>query len=351
MRKRDEAHMKNRFIVLLLIIGAVFFFLKYLSPLTAPLLMAVLFVTIFGPFLKKIQVKLHVHRQIGAIILLLLAGMFSILLVWILFSWIVSGFPEWIAKLDIWENNIRVAVQNMCIGVEKTLGIDSSYLEEILTENAMKGIEYLREDFFQGVLLHSFDYVKTVGKVGAFFITFLIGTVLLAKDYDEILNKMLNKEDYHLFLEIFCGIIKYIASYVKAQLIIMSAIACLCAVSLKLIGVNEGILWGILAGVLDAFPFVGTGVVLIPLAIGRYLAGFYVQAIVCVILYVVCIFVREIWEPKLVGKKIGVSPIAVLLSLYAGVKLFGVMGIVKGPLGFIIILQIYQSIMKRESGN
>ena len=41
--------------ILLLLTGAVYFFLKYISPLVAPALVAMLFVTIFGPLLKKIQ--------------------------------------------------------------------------------------------------------------------------------------------------------------------------------------------------------------------------------------------------------------------------------------------------------
>ena len=61
------------------------------------------------------------------------------------------------------------------------------------------------------------------------------------------------------------------------------------------------------------------------------------RAIVCGVLYLVCIFLREIMEPRLIGRKIGVSPIAVLVSLYARIRLFGVWGIIKGPLGFVLI--------------
>ena len=64
---------ENRFVVLLLLTGAVYFFLKVITPLTAPVLTAMLFVTIFGPLLQKMQRKLKIHRQIGTLLLLLLA--------------------------------------------------------------------------------------------------------------------------------------------------------------------------------------------------------------------------------------------------------------------------------------
>ena len=45
-------------------------------------------------------------------------------------------------------------------------------------------------------------------------------------------------------------------------------------------------------------------------------------------------------EPKLIGKRIGIAPVFMLLAIYAGVKLFGVSGIVKGPLALIVIMEI-----------
>ena len=70
----------------------------------------------------------------------------------------------------------------------------------------------------------------------------------------------------------------------------------------------------------------------------------------CIAVYIVCIFIREWLEPKLIGKKIGVSPIAILLSIYAGVQLFGIWGIIQGPLGFIMIYQCFLSLEKRRCG-
>ena len=103
-----------------------------------------------------------------------------------------------------------------------------------------------------------------------------------------------------------------------------------------------------MTGLLDVFPFVGTGIVLVPMALTQVFYGNYGRAVVCALLYVVCIFIREFLEPRLIGKKVGVPAIAVLISLYAGIQLFGVWGIVKGPLGFIIIYQTYLSLQKRK---
>ena len=338
---------KNKLWILLLLTGAVYFFLKYITPLLAPALIAMLFVTIFGPLLQKMQAKLHLHRQIGAVILLLTATIVVVGLLCVLFSWIVGSMPGWMSNLDALEEQIQSLIHTICEAAGRTIGVDQVYLEETILARVESGIDYLQLGMVPGMLSQSWQYVRIAGAVGGFLITFLISTVLLAKDYDDIMNRMLDREEFHVVLEVICGVIRYIATFVKAQLVIMSVIGVLSALVLGMIGIRHGVLWGILAGILDALPFVGTGVVLVPSALIQLFGGHYGKAVVCVALYVVCILLRELLEPRLIGKRMGISPIAVLLSLYVGIQLFGIGGIVKGPLGFVIIYQIYQSLQRR----
>lgn len=339
--------MQHKVITLLAIIGAVYFFLKYLTPLLAPILVAMLFVTIFGPTLKKIQERFHIHRQIGAILLLVIAVTVVGLLIWVLFSWIVGSLPRLMGKLDTMEQQVSEVISDICASVGRTIGIDNAYLEETMLGHLEKGINYLQQDAFSGMLSQSLAYVKVIGTVIGFLVTFLIAFVLLAKDYDRIMNKLLDREECHVLLEVICGIIRYIATFVKAQLLIMGAIAILSSFVLAIVGIQNGVLWGILCGLLDALPFIGTGIILIPLAIVQLVYGRMGRALVCIILYACCAFLREMLEPRLIGNRIGVSPIAVLTSVYAGIQLFGIWGIIKGPLGFMIVFQIWKSIQRR----
>lgn len=338
---------KSKILILFLLTGAVFFFLKYIAPLVAPALTAMLFVTIFGPTLQKLQKRLHLHRQVGAVLLLSVAVVFLAMLVWVLFSWIVGSLPGWIANLENLEQEISVIVHNVCETVGETMGVDSAYLEETVLTRIREGFDYFQLETVPDVLSQSLTYVRAAASLGGFLIVFVIATVLLAKDYDAIMNRLLDREEYHVLLEIICGIIRYIATYVRAQIIIMACIATAAALVLGISGIRQGVLWGILAGLMDALPFVGTGIVLVPLAIAQLFVGDYVRAAACVVLYVGCTFFRELLEPRLIGRRLGVSPIAVLLSLYVGIQLFGIWGIVKGPLGFVIIYQAYRSLVRR----
>lgn len=343
-----EKWFNNRWIVLLLLTGAVYFFLEVIAPLTAPVLLALLFLTMFGPFLQKVQSRLKIHRQVGAVLLLLAGCILFGGLFWVLFSWGIGSLPEWTRGLTAVEEGLMELVRSVCGVAEKAGILDADYLEEMMKARIQEGMNYLRMDFLPGLLTQSLEYVRLFAAAGGFLVTFLIATVLLAKDYDMFMNRMLDREDCHVFLEIICGIIRYLATFVKAQMVIIAVIGLTAAAVLWAIGIKHGILWGVLAGILDALPFIGTGIVLVPLAISRILAGKYWQAVICVILYIICIFIRESLEPRLIGKRAGIPPVAVLLSIYAGVQLFGIWGIIGGPLGFVIIWQGFRSLEKRR---
>ncbi len=338
---------EHKIMTLLLIIAVVYFFLQYLTPLFSPILIAMLFVTIFGPFLKGLQEKLHIHRQLGAILLLLLAGGLLIVMIWVLFSWVVGSLPEWVGRLEALEQELRELIQKGSASIGGTLGIDGEYLESTLLTRLDEGMSYLQSEGTAGMLSGSLQYLRKAAVLGGFLVTFIIAAVLLAKDYDRIMNNLLDREEFHVLLEVICGIIRYIATYVRAQLIIMSAISLLAALVLSIAGIRHGILWGLLAGLLDALPFIGTGIVLAPLALVQLFEGNYGVAAVCLLLYGACAFLREMLEPRLIGRRMGISPIAVLTAVYAGIQLFGIWGIIKGPLGFMIIYQIWQSLQRR----
>ena len=97
------------------------------------------------------------------------------------------------------------------------------------------------------------------------------------------------------------------------------------------------ILAGIGIGLLDALPIFGTGTVLIPWAIGACLRGKWLRGLVIFGLYVICYFVRQILEAKLMGDKVGLSPLETLISMYVGLQLFGILGVLLGPVGVLVV--------------
>lgn len=134
-------------------------------------------------------------------------------------------------------------------------------------------------------------------------------------------------------------------AYIKTQLVIMLITSVICFIGFMIMKNNYALFIAILVGVLDALPIIGVGILLIPFVIIYIILGNYFKAGVTFIVFVICYLVREFAEPKLMGDQIGISPIMSLISMYVGYKLFGIVGIVTGPIAYVLI----DTLMKQEN--
>ena len=108
---------------------------------------------------------------------------------------------------------------------------------------------------------------------------------------------------------------------------------------------SSPVLWGMIMGVAAFLPIVGIGLVLLPTALIVLLNGHGGQAIFITVFYLaLSMSVDYLLKPQLVGRKVNMHPILVFLGILGGMKLFGVLGIVYGPLiitGFLTMADIY----------
>ena len=112
-----------------------------------------------------------------------------------------------------------------------------------------------------------------------------------------------------------------------------------------LFGLKSAFLWGVIMGLLAFLPIIGVGVIFIPAAIYLVLKGRVAAGIFFVIFYFVLSGgVEYLIKPKLVGQRVKMHTLLVFLSIIGGLKLFGILGIIYGPLivtGFLTLTDIY----------
>ena len=99
--------------------------------------------------------------------------------------------------------------------------------------------------------------------------------------------------------------------------------------------------YAFLIALMDILPVLGVGTALLPWAIFRLLGGNTWGGVGLILLYAVITVVRQITEPHLVGKSIGLHPLVTLFSFFAGMKLFGFAGIFLGPIAALLIKAIF----------
>ena len=101
---------------------------------------------------------------------------------------------------------------------------------------------------------------------------------------------------------------------------------------LFLLGIKNAFAIAFIIAVLDILPVLGTGTVLIPWAVLAFASGRISTGVGVFGLYFVITVVRNLIEPKLVGKQMGLSPVIMLPCMLIGLKFFGIIGLFVVPL-------------------
>jgi sporulation integral membrane protein YtvI len=90
--------------------------------------------------------------------------------------------------------------------------------------------------------------------------------------------------------------------------------------------------WAALIAVVDAVPILGTGTVLVPWAVVCLLRRQSLQAVGLLLIYGAAMITRTALEPRLVGRQLGLDPLATLAALYLGYRFWGIAGMLVTPI-------------------
>lgn len=338
-----DAFFKNKLLKICAVTALVWFFFRYLFSLAAPFLLAFVLITLLYPTLERVQRRIPVRKKyLAAGIILPFLLLVSVGL-WAAFSFgleQLQGLPAFCSRM---EQQAEAFFHNCCCQLDGKFGWEGERIETYIIEQMNVVMENVQIQVAPQLLSSSYNCFKGLLSTVGFLAITCIAVFLLEKDYTGMVDWLKGEESVAFLWYAFEGVLSYITTFFKAQGVILVIIAGLAGITLGVAGVEGGIFFGILAGFLDMLPFIGTGIVLVPLSVWQLLNGQYGRMTVCLILYGVCILVRELLEPRLIGNKMGISPIYILFAVYAGVKLFGVGGIVKGPLALIVICEILKT--------
>lgn len=338
----------RKLIYILGITIAVYLGMRFILPMVIPFLLAYGVAWCLKKPVKKLCALIHLPRGVVSLVaVVVFAGAVLLPLVYLLYKGIcelgllLSNYRHLTAQADgLW--------CSCCERIEQLSGIDADYLIDFGRTRITRMAETAQEKIIPYAMNVSLISLKYVAAFFAQLLVFLVAAVIILNDY-EGLSQWLQSCQFYGSIETIGNHMRLAGgTFIKAQLCIIAMICAACVIGLYIMGNPYALVIGILIGICDALPFIGTGLILIPWLIIEVFRGAYTHAVILGIIFIVCTFIREFIEPKLVGKGLGVHPLAVLMSVYIGIEIYGATGVLLGPLSVFLIYELYKMFVSDE---
>lgn len=319
--------------------------MRYLLPPAVPFLLGWLLASLVLPAAKWIEKRLHIRRGIAGGILIGTATVIIAWGVWKLSIAVISQIEKLMVNLGVWREQAEGFLDTCCRVIESYTGICAEDSRNFLLYQAGRIQEEIQNKLGSVCLGYLMTAVRGIVVLAGGVLVMIIFGTLVIKDMEAFREKI-NQGRYTCKAASIWKKICYAGGrYLKAQCFLMGIISILCVVGFWILGNPYFAVTGIVVGVLDALPLIGSGTILIPWAVLWVLQGEYLTALGYVILYLAADLTRQFLEPRILGKEIGLHPAVMLVSVYGGFFLYGFAGFFLGPVTVLILRIVWEEMM------
>lgn len=326
--------------------GGVYLFMRYALSFVMPILIGLAITLVIRKPVRFLCRRFHFPVTLSTVIILGLVMTVIILALTYVGGQFVAEFKKFMVHFDFYCEYTMNCVCGWCCQVDEFLGLRDGKMYSLLENNVTNMVEGLTGNLLPSLVVRSAGMLESIFVVGGSFLIALTSVFFLMKDMD-FLEEWVTRGRYAKWFHILFGRLAHFGvAYLRTQLVIICITAVICILALFLIGNGYPVMIGIIIGLLDALPLFGTGTVLIPWTLIYVLGKNFYKAAVLFTAYCICYIVREILEPKMMGGKMGIHPLIMLMMMYLGIVLFGILGFLLGPAAYIMICEIMKYVEK-----
>lgn len=320
---------------------------KTVISLFMPFILALLVAMAINPLILKIQSRVKFRRSKITIFVLVIIFTLSLTVLWILLSAIAT---EVIGLLNGWEElfngfqqsiqNLEAITQELLLKINSDIEIPDHGIIDSLTSTIFEYLKVAVSDF-SSLTAFARDRVVGITSFGVSVLIFAMGCYFITTDYPTICNNLANRLGVNLtelLNQVKAITIAAFGGYIKSRAIVAAGVGFIIFIGFILIGQEYALLLALIMAVLDFIPIIGSGTLLVPWSIIDLLTGNITQGLQLLAIYGVVTVYRNIAEPKVVGDKTGLSPTLSLITIYIGMRVAGVVGMILGPVLTIVII-------------
>lgn len=347
-RRRTYLKVFINLVIMLATILCCIFVLPRVIVYFMPFVIGWIIALIASPMVSFFEKKLKIKRKAGSavvivavIALVILAGYFGGV-------WLTEQVAKFVGDVpQLWESaqedfkqvgdRLSVAFRYLPVEVQRTV----THIRDNIQEYAGSFVGTAGEPTLEALSRFAGSLPNIV--IGTIMCLLFTYFYVADREYiPNLLEKALPGAVIERFTMVKRGFTGAVGGYFKAQLKIEVWMYLLLLIGFTVLKVRYAFIIALGVAFLDLLPFFGTGTVLLPWTLVKFLSGDYRMVVGLLIIWGVGQLARQIIQPKIVGDEVGLSPIPTIFLLYIGYKAAGVIGmIIAVPIG-IILLHLYQ---------
>lgn len=336
--------------------------LYFVGKLMVPFIIGFFLALVINPLVAFIQGKTKMPRGFAVFTsIIIIIGVISAAIT-LLVTEIIQGFshlskiiPEHYKKFsqyiqDMYEekimpmfNNLLSIFKDLEQGQQGTLLDSMQFVGERLTNTFSTIIQSIGNGLYL--------VISKLPNFATILIISLLATFFISKDWERIILKLHEKipEKIHRRInQIHEGLQNALLGFLKAELKLTFITACIVFTGLLILRVEHALSIALIVWIVDFAPYIGAILVFLPWALYSFFTGDIFLGTGLSILYGLIVLQRQLIKPKILSSSIGISPLLTIFTMYVGFKLIGLIGIVLGPLTFIMLKILNETGILRE---
>ena len=348
------------FVITVVIVGLIVAY--YVTTVTYPFLIAILFAYLINPLVNTLQFKGKVPRALSVFLSLIIvigfvAGLLtlpvaaSISAANYLANVVPSHFENLVVYIEQMVTNQLLPFYYQLTNLFNNLDVGQQQTIVTNIESVGKTVATSVGEFIQTFLQKIPDILGWLPNAATVIIFSLLATFFISKDWDRFRHfgrKTLPAKARTSSKTIFTDLKRALFGFIKAQATLISITTVIVLIGLLVLRVDYAITIALLIGIVDILPYLGTGLVFVPWIIYSAFSGDIHLAIGLGVLYVIVLVQRQLMEPKILSSSIGLDPLATLVALFVGFKIVGFLGLIIGPVLLVIIKTLHSAGVFRD---
>lgn len=344
----EEEYKRNLYFCFYLLFALLFayIFIKYVLRLILPFLISFGIVMSLRPVINTVNKKTKISKKLISIVFVFIISALIALFVFFVFERILSEIRSLAEYLT--ENSEEIAdrftlfFKNIGEKIPVINKFSDNTAGEYTLSLVLKTLESKLGEIAAALPDKIYKFASSLPEVLLFSAVLIMSAVYACTDYDKIseeLGKRLPKKCVAFWRELKMRLKNTVFKYLKASLLLIFITFSELLCGFLILGIGYAFLFAAIISLIDFLPVLGVGTVLLPWAAILLISGNYYLGTGLIIIYGVITIVRQLIEPHIMGKSMGVHPLLMLMAMYIGYGLFGVCGLILMPILSIIIYE------------